>query len=93
MENQIINKIRKGAKISNLNKGNLLGKLKNQMVGSEVNTSQIIKHLKHLPKAWTNESIQLKATDPKKQKRKKRKAEKAENDESVAKQSKVEVNE
>lgn len=70
LEKQTINKIRNGMSIASMTKVNLLSKLKDRVDIENTNSTETIKSLVHLPKAWTNEAIEKRATDSKEKKRK-----------------------
>uniref|UniRef100_A0A1Q3F1K4 ATP-dependent RNA helicase n=1 Tax=Culex tarsalis TaxID=7177 RepID=A0A1Q3F1K4_CULTA len=60
LEKQTIQKIRSGMTIATMTKVNLLSKLKDR-VDIDANSSEMIKTLVHLPKAWTNEAFEQRA--------------------------------
>ncbi|XP_058829795.1 probable ATP-dependent RNA helicase Dbp73D isoform X2 [Topomyia yanbarensis] len=62
LEKQTINRIRNGMSIASMTKVNLLSKLKDQIETDATNSSETIKSLVHLPKAWTNEAIEQRAS-------------------------------
>ncbi|XP_052859721.1 probable ATP-dependent RNA helicase Dbp73D [Anopheles cruzii] len=71
LEKQIIAKIRNGLTIASLTHVNLLSKLKDRVhIDSSSHSSEVIKALKHLPKSWTNEAIEIRAEQKKNRKRK-----------------------
>ncbi|XP_058463984.1 probable ATP-dependent RNA helicase Dbp73D [Malaya genurostris] len=70
LEKQTINKIRSGMSITTMTTVNLLSKLKDRVEIENSNTSEKIKSLVHLPKAWTNEAIEQRASGSGNNKRK-----------------------
>ncbi|KAL1377897.1 hypothetical protein pipiens_004106 [Culex pipiens pipiens] len=61
LEKQTIQKIRSGMSIANMTKVNLLSKLKDRVDIDGGHSSEMIKTLVHLPRAWTNESMEKRA--------------------------------
>ena len=61
LEKQTILKIRSGMTIASMTKVNLLSKLKDRVDIVSANSSEMIKTLVHLPKAWTNEAFEKRA--------------------------------
>nr|XP_019527510.2 probable ATP-dependent RNA helicase Dbp73D [Aedes albopictus] len=70
LEKQTINKIRSGMSITSMTKVNLLSKLKDRVDIENTNSTETIKTLVHLPKAWTNEAIEKRANESTEKKRK-----------------------
>ncbi|XP_062543939.1 probable ATP-dependent RNA helicase Dbp73D isoform X2 [Armigeres subalbatus] len=70
LEKQTINKIRNGMSIAGMTKVNLLSKLKDRIDIDHTNSTETIKSLIHLPKAWTNEAIEKRAGESGERKRK-----------------------
>ncbi|XP_055608395.1 probable ATP-dependent RNA helicase Dbp73D [Uranotaenia lowii] len=73
IEKQTINKIRNGMSIASMTKVNLLSKLKDRVDLDTNNSSETIKSLMFLPKAWTNEAIEQRANEDGARKRKRKK--------------------